>query len=99
MQRKQSIFASTKQATQAVATGIEQSVYLTVDVITLARNELTHTAKMNGFENSAEYSDAKIERIMSLTTRIAEVQAQADSAVKDLILATLNKELDLVSIS
>lgn len=90
MQRTDSIFKSTKLFVQG-------SVSLTTDTIQLIRNELQHTKRLNSLENDSEYSDALIDRLMDLVTRIEETNKLPESTIKTMKLDILNKELAKLS--
>ena len=90
MQRTDSIFKSTKLFVQG-------SVALTTDTIQLVRAELQHTKRLNSLENDSEYSDALLDRIMDLLTRIEEANALPESNLKTIKLDILNKELAKLS--
>lgn len=71
MARAQSVFASTKLF-------VENSVGVTVDAVTLVRNELQHTSRLNMLENDLEYDDTVITALDSVLADIAKIPAEAD---------------------
>ena len=79
MQRSQSIFKSTKLF-------VETSVGLTVDTVTLVRNELAHTARLNGLENDAEFDDTLISQITEVLTAMESLTDSATDKIKKQIL-------------
>lgn len=79
MQRSQSIFKSVKLFT-------ETSVGLTVDTVTLVRNELAHTARLNNLENDAEFDDTLVSQITEVLTAIESLTDSATDKIKKQIL-------------
>lgn len=88
MARTQSVFASTKLF-------VENSVGVTVDAVTLVRNELQHTSRLNQLENDLEYDDTVVSALDSVLAEIAKIPAEADRTEADKFKHTvLTKRLD-----
>lgn len=84
---RQSLFGSAKLF-------VETSVGLTVDSVTLVRNELQHTARLNGLENDIEYDDTVLSAIQSVLAELATLPAEADRTSADTFKAkVLSKRL------
>lgn len=85
MQRSQSIFKSTKLF-------VETSVGLTVDTVTLVRNELAHTARLNSLENDAEFDEtvmAQLDSVIEALTGLTD--SKADQLKKQILEKRLAK--------
>lgn len=90
MERKRSasVFSSTKLF-------IENSVGVTVDTVTLVRNELQHTARLNMLENDLEYDDTVVSALDDVLVAIAKLPAEADRTEADKFKHTvLTKRLE-----
>lgn len=90
---RQSLFGSAKLF-------VETSVGLTVDTVTLVRNELQHTARLNGLENDIEFDDTVLSAMQSvlaeLATLPAESQSESDKFKQTVLTKRLNKLQALV---
>lgn len=89
--RKQSIFASTKQSLQSVASGIEGTITIYNKAIKVVAEELDNTLKTNQLENDAEYYTVLSNQIESVIEALATL---TDSKVDQLKAKMLNKRLE-----
>ena len=84
---RQSLFGSAKLF-------IETSVGLTVDTVTLVRNELQHTSRLNGLENDIEFDDTVLSAMQSVLDELTKIPAEADRTASDTFKAkVLTKRL------
>ena len=88
--RKQSIFASTKQSLQSVASGIEGTIVIYNKAIKVVAEELDNTLKTNQLENDAEYYTVLSNQIEAV---IEALDTLTDSKVDQLKAKMLNKRL------
>lgn len=90
MERKRSasVFSSTKLF-------IENSVGVTVDAVTLVRNELQHTARLNALENDIEYDETVVSALDDVLVAIAKLPATDKMSLSDTFkLSVLEKRLE-----
>lgn len=88
--RKQSIFASTKQSLQSVASGIEGTITIYNKAIKVVAEELDNTLKTNQLENDAEYYTVLSNQIESV---IEALDTLTDSATDQIKRKILDKRL------
>lgn len=89
--RKQSIFASTKQSLQSVASGIEDTITIYNKAIKVVAEELDNTLRTNQLENDAEYYSILSSQIEAVIEALATL---TDSKVDQLKAKMLNKRLE-----
>ena len=84
---RQSLFGSAKLF-------VETSVGLTVDTVTLVRNELQHTSRLNGLENDIEFDDTVLSAMQSVLDELAKIPtAEPQSKADEFKAKVLTKRL------
>lgn len=94
--RKQSIFASTKVVAQASASTLETTAQLTTDIVSYARQEVSASMKSSNLENVLDFSEDKTAGLKELFTKLAKLNAEPVSELRDLEIEILMETIATV---